>query len=312
MRHKPVYRMPDAKYNPDDWFTVVQCEDCGFAFVNPRPRVDVMGRYYPTDFFDYFEVESEHHRKRYGRELAFVNAALPRATEKPKLLDVGCANGGFPRFAREHGYDVEGVEIAQNANDIGDFTVYRVPFDRIPVNEPRYDAVTAWAVLEHVHDPKAYLRKAASVLKPNGVFVFLVTNFDSISSRNLFQEDVPRHLNFFSKETVGRYLKESGLVLEKYAFDDTIYEMHPVHWLRHWLKNLAGRPPMTWEQLPETRQSFCNRTGLKVNGLGSLAYGLFNPLAVLDRLLMPLYAKWQKMTGTYGIGVFVARKPRQT
>src|SRR3546814_5417313 len=62
-----------------------------------------------------------------------------------------------------------------------------------------YDVITAWAVLEHVHDPMSYFMKAASTIQSGGYFVFLVTNFDSISSRSLFREDVPRHLYFFSK-----------------------------------------------------------------------------------------------------------------
>ena len=157
-----VYKKPDELFNTDEWFTVVECSRCGLGFVNPRP----------------FEE---------GR---------------PRLLDVGCANGGFPRFARANGFDVEGVEIAINSLEIADFPVYRSTLSDIPVNAPTYDIVTAWAVLEHVHDPMSYFRKVGRILKPGGAFVFLVTNFSSISSKALYREDLPRHLHFFSTKTI--------------------------------------------------------------------------------------------------------------
>jgi len=81
-----------------------------------------------------------------------------------------------------------------------DFPVYTQEFQNIPLNEPTYDAVTAWAVLEHVHDPMAYFRKAAQVVKKDGLFVFLVPNFASVASRSLFCEDLPRHLYFFTRK----------------------------------------------------------------------------------------------------------------
>src|SRR5437879_8656059 len=69
-------------------------------------------------------------------------------------------------------WDVEGVEISQSPRRITDFRVYGQEFQDIPVNEPVYDAVTAWAVLEHVHDPMSYFRKASEVVKKGGLFVF--------------------------------------------------------------------------------------------------------------------------------------------
>jgi 2-polyprenyl-3-methyl-5-hydroxy-6-metoxy-1,4-benzoquinol methylase len=61
---------------------------------------------------------------------------------------------------RRLGWKVEGVEVSSNAKLITDFKVYRQEFKDIPISEPRYDVITAWAVLEHVHDPMAYFKKA--------------------------------------------------------------------------------------------------------------------------------------------------------
>jgi 2-polyprenyl-3-methyl-5-hydroxy-6-metoxy-1,4-benzoquinol methylase len=90
------------------------------------------------------------------------------------------------------GWRVEGVEVAESSQPISDFRVYAQEFHKIRVDQPTYDAVTAWAVLEHVHDPMAYFRKASQVLRKDGLFVFNAPNFASVSSRYLFCEDFPR------------------------------------------------------------------------------------------------------------------------
>ncbi len=203
-KQRVVYKMPDFRFFPDEWFQIVECRRCGLGFVNPRPQPDEIFRHYPTSFYDSFDEEQTHHQKRYQAEADFIHQFIQ--PDGKSLLDLGCANGDFPRFMRDRGWQVEGVEVSPNSRPITDFPSYTQDFTQIPVHEPRYDAVTAWAVLEHVHDPMSYFQKASQVLRPGGVMVFLVTNFSSISSRSLFLEEVPRHLYFFTEKTVRSYL----------------------------------------------------------------------------------------------------------
>ena len=223
------------------------------------------------------------------------------------LLDVGCANGDFPRYMRERGWQVEGVEIGHNAREITDFPVYRCELPDIPIHTPRYDAITAWAVLEHVHDPMAYFRKAGHLLQPGGRFVFLVTDFESLPSRRLFREDVPRHLYFFSEATVRAYLEAAGLRLLRADRHNRIFEMRPVNWLRHYLFNaLLGRE-LRWQDLPETPGEYYRRVGGA--GLGAkMGYALMHPFAILDRILMPVFEVLASPKLTCGIVTYVATK----
>lgn len=206
--YRLVYCMPNARYGGNNRFDVVESVTCGLGFVNPRPTQSEMSRYYPELFYDYFDEERTYHQSRYAAESKFL---LDVASDDHLLLDLGCANGDFPRFMQGRGWRIEGLEVALHAKPILDFKVYQQEFNKIPVDEPCYDAVRAWAVLEHVHDPKAYFKKAGRVLKKGGIFVFLVTNFKSLSSRCLYLEDIPRHLYFFTEETVTKYMEEAGL-----------------------------------------------------------------------------------------------------
>ncbi len=297
--------MPDAKFFPEEWFSVVRCRSCGLGFVSPRPTYDEMQRYYPQQYYDYFEGEPEFHDRRYGEQARFLEAGLPLRPGR-RLLDLGCANGAFPRFMMKRGWEVEGVEVSRAAREIDDFPVYRQEFPAIPVDEPTYDAVTAWAVLEHVHDPLAYFEKANRVLNTGGVFAFHVTNFESLGSRQLFLEDVPRHLYFFTEPCVRSYLASTGLVLERADYSDRIYGMDPRNWLVYTAAfRLRGRS-FEWNDACAAAPREGLDRAASVRERVTLA--LRHPLVALDRLLMPLYARYQIAARKYGVVNYLAVK----
>ncbi len=304
--YRVVYSMPDARYFVDEWFNVVECNHCRLGFVNPRPTRAEISKYYPSSFYDYFDDERDYHLRRYAAEARFLPEA---SSDKSKLLlDVGCANGDFPRFMQELGWRVEGVEVSPNSKAITDFKVYKQAFTEIPVYEPRYDAITAWAVLEHTHDPMAYFRKAAQVLKAGGIFVFLVTNFKSVSSRSLFREDVPRHLYFFTEETVRKYLAESDFYLIQKDYSDKIYSMRPVNFLRYYFYHYFKRQRLGWKDAQFSKPHQSKKHRLQDLLIEDIKYVISNPFYVVDRLLMPIYERYQIITKAYGIVTFVARR----
>jgi SAM-dependent methyltransferase len=305
--HEPVYSMPDLLYHPEERFTVVRCRGCGLGFVNPRPTMAEMARYYPKSFYAGFEVDAAYHRRRYVRQAAWLPPAQSFG-RPPRLLDIGCATGGFPRFMRERGWSVEGQEVSEMAAGIQDFPVHRRALPELDLAPGSFDAITAWAVLEHVHTPMAYFRKAAELLRPGGRFAFLVTNFESASSHALFREDVPRHLYFFSAATIDRYLQAVGLRRTRLANDGALFEMQPVHWLQWRLRRLAGRP-WDWDALPPSRERWREAKGLAPGAGSTLRYLLANPLAGLERALRPLYVLGQQARGRYGILTVACDKP---
>ena len=302
-----MYSMPDAHYFNDEWFTVVECTSCGLGFVNPRPAYSEMSKYYPAAYYEGFAEDREYQKRRYRIEAGYVQGSVAGSDDK-LLLDVGCANGDFPRHMRRLCWQVEGVELSANARQISDFKVYRQEVTRIPVNEPRYDAITAWAVLKHVHDPMAYFEKVSTLLKPGGAFVFLVTNFDSLSSRCLFREDVPRHLYFFTEETIKRYLSPLGLELVGARYDDKIYKMSPSNRLYYYVYRYIKERKLEWKNIPLNRTEYFKRHGLH-NNLGSnLRYAFSNPFAALDRALMPAFERYKLLSNKYGIVTYTAVK----
>jgi 2-polyprenyl-3-methyl-5-hydroxy-6-metoxy-1,4-benzoquinol methylase len=308
-RYAPVYEMRDRLFFRDEYFTVVECGECGLGFVNPRPTISEIQKYYPADYFEKPATSSNerHLHRRFSAEAKYLQSLETGGSSK-MLLDVGCATGDFPRFMRARGWDVEGVEVSAAAHQVKEFKVYTEEFQDIPVNEPTYDAVTAWAVLEHVHDPMAYFQKAARVIKTGGLFVFLVTNFKSAASRHLFCEDVPRHLYFFTRETVVRYLESTGFALVKEMNGRDVYKMAPSNWLTYMVRaRLLGRA-YTFEDVPLTSKEFRRLRGLPKGIASALKYAAYSPSSVIDRMLWPIIEGLQILRRTYGISTYVARR----
>jgi SAM-dependent methyltransferase len=300
--------MPDVQFHPDERFTVVECRSCGLGFVNPRPTRTEMARFYPPAFYDSASLRRGTQGHRYRVEADLVEAHCPGGGDTPRtLLDIGCANGDFPRIMLRRGWRVDGVEVSGSSEPILDFPLKRVDFSDRQDLGVTYDAITAFAVLEHAHDPMTFFRNVFRALNPGGVFVFLVTNFESVSSRHLFREDVPRHLYFFSENTIRQYLKCTGLEMVRLDFNDRIYEMRPVNWLRYYLLRLLGRQ-MTFDDLPAGRSTFHARHGWSGGALANLRYAVAHPVAAFDLALAPAFEWYQKVTRSYGILVCVAAK----
>src|SRR5215469_7739797 len=108
--------MPDRLFFPNEFFSIVSCDQCGFGFVNPRPTVAEMPKHYPAAYFQTVPTTSgdRYFQRRYACEAAYLQP-LEKPGTQLLLLDVGCATGDFPRFMAARGWRVEGVEVSESA-----------------------------------------------------------------------------------------------------------------------------------------------------------------------------------------------------
>jgi SAM-dependent methyltransferase len=85
--------------------------------------------------------------------------------------------------------------------------VLRANFLEHDFKDQRFEAVTFWAVLEHLFEPGKFLEKAAGILKPGGLCFVLVPNMGSLAVRLLktkYRYIYPQHLNYFTTTTLCR------------------------------------------------------------------------------------------------------------
>ena len=89
----------------------------------------------------------------------------------------------------------------------------------------KYDIITAWGVLEHLQQPSKYFEMVYQLLSRGGHFLFLVTNIQSIASRYLYAEDIPRHTTFFSPYTIEKYASKYKYKVVKIYHKNDVYAL---------------------------------------------------------------------------------------
>ncbi len=192
-------------------------------YASPAPAEFVSGQYYDRAGADYYlspaKLESDYAPVRFERELRLFR----RHCTAGAVLDVGCSSGAFlfqlnQRFPGC--YQAVGTDVSGPALDYAEqrgVTVVRGDFLEQEFGEREFDAVTFWAVLEHLANPGAFLAKAWAVLKPEGLCFVLVPNMRSLAARLLgerYRYIYPQHLNYFTRATLARLVQPRFSVLE--------------------------------------------------------------------------------------------------
>ena len=126
------------------------------------------------------------------------------------LLDVGCGAGEFLDRARRLGWNVRGIEPDPAAAEFAR-TRFAIPVMDGTVEDQSlppasHDLVVSRHVLEHVHDPVAFLRQCFGLVRPGGKLIVLTPNVASLQHKifgaSWFHLDPPRHLYLFTRATL--------------------------------------------------------------------------------------------------------------
>src|SRR5690242_14902602 len=110
----------------------------------------------------------------------------PSAGTPRRALDLGAGRGELSTSLAARGYDVTAVERYPAQFEA------KVPLVDADLNEPfpfvdgSFDAVMAIEILEHLENPRRFLRELARVLKPRGAAIVSTPNLTSVLSRFLF------------------------------------------------------------------------------------------------------------------------------
>lgn len=196
-------------------FALVKCEKCSLIFTNPRPDQDHIGKYYEN--IDYISHTNKATNLlnivyKFVRNYTFYKkrTLITSHTTGKRLLDFGCGSGAFIKYLQSHQYNSEGFETHQATNE------YAKKYTGVPIysqfdhltKQNKYDVITAWHVLEHVHDLLGTLNTLRKSLSDNGLmFVALPNHLSADASHyksNWAAYDVPRHLYHFNPDTFSK------------------------------------------------------------------------------------------------------------
>lgn len=187
-----------------------RCEGCGHIFANPCPSSEFIFSLYSAVKDPLYEEEAPGRSRNFLRILDFIEKSVP---ERGVLFDVGAATGILLDLARRRGWTPEGVEASswavQTARAKYGLTLFEGDFEKAPLKENFYTAVTMIDFIEHIPQPLPALLKAHSILKPGGVLSLVTPDIHSLAAKIAGQRwwhFRPAHLSYFSEKSLSTLL----------------------------------------------------------------------------------------------------------
>lgn len=207
----------------DESFNIVKCASCNFAFTNPIPTEQEIGKYYESD--EYISHSNTNkgvvnllYQKVRNYTLDKKVSLLTNLSSGKNLLDVGSGTGEFLGRTKQHNFIVQGIEPSVTARQqaISNFglTVNEESF--LPnLASATFDFITMWHVLEHVYHLNDRVAELKRLLKDDGHLLIAVPNLNSYDAKRYKEHwaayDVPRHLYHFSEKDIDKLATKHGL-----------------------------------------------------------------------------------------------------
>ena len=214
-------------------FDIVECEACSIRTTTPFPDKKIIGNYYSSDdYISHDDKVSGIFDSIYGLVRTYQLNKKKKLIGKyfnksnGKILDIGCGAGDFLQYMKENHWNINGVDTSNKARKIANKKLnikVMDPKDWIN-NKEKYDVITCWHSLEHVHEPWVYLDKIKKSLTVDGFLIVALPNYQSTDAK-IYKEfwaayDTPRHLYHFTIKSMNKTIKPHGLNIE------SIYRMN--------------------------------------------------------------------------------------
>ena len=244
---------------PGSW-NIIKCQndECGLFWVDQMPEIEdipkLYSKYYThaanKSLLNYWVNLYEHLREgilasSYGYRkatnsmcwlvLGRILACIPlmreriggtvmwlEASQRGRLLDVGCGDGKLLQRLHKLGWNVVGVEPDNDAAELVrtsfGLDIHGCSLEEAKFPDASFDVITMHHVIEHLPNPLRTLRECGRVLRENGHLVLVTPNTMSSGSKHYGQDwyhlDTPRHLYLFTPKGIERAIRDACFRIE--------------------------------------------------------------------------------------------------
>lgn len=234
------WRRPGVVENYALWWS----DAAAYGALFPRPSEQEVAKFY--DFAEYYThrtTEEVTHRRAtsfalrvlmaiayrldYGHEpvLEWWKRLLPET--RRHCLEIGSGAGGDMQLLAPYFETITGIDPDWRACKVArerGLTVYDGVAENMPqvVRDQNYDLIVMLHVLEHCIDPLRALQEARAVLAEGGTLMVETPNNNAfgrtLKKDNWHWLDVPRHINFFTEESLRATCEMAGLRVERIEY----------------------------------------------------------------------------------------------
>lgn len=212
-------------------FLSVECRQCKVVYV--KTRLNQEGRNFYYDQLVAVRQEktlAKLREKAHDLELDFIY----RHITSGKLLDVGCGGGYLlERMNRDNwefwGTDLSNQSVQRAKQVLQTNTFFEGDLETLELPVNSFDLIIARGVIEHVPDPKGFLRKLTSLVSSKGYIFMSGPNLDSFCAqfyKEKWRLHCPEsHIFHFTVTHLSDALKEYGfkIIEEAYHYLETPY-----------------------------------------------------------------------------------------
>ena len=278
---KSAQNFPTKETLPNDSgvdLELFQCEYCGTIQLTGEPVS------YYRDVIRAVGVSAAMKKFRLSQFKSWVEK---NSLTGKKILEVGCGTGDYLAIMNQTNAIAYGLE--NNFDSVKSATLKGCKVfqgfmedERVKINQAPFDAFYCLNFLEHIPEPRNFLRGILKNLSDNAVGIVEVPNMDMILKENLYSELIQDHLLYFTQDTLTRFLECNGFevlqcrtILNDYVLSAEIKRRRQM--------NLNGftQTQNLLQASVETFFSEMNRRGLKVAIWGAGHQALAN-MALLN------------------------------
>ena len=225
-----IIEQVNDRFSKKDIYLIQECS-CGMIMLNPRKTEEKI--------FKHYNLNNYHPNNRSSSMFGCLYKFAQRLNNEFKLkiikkyfktgkaLDFGGGDGQFNAFLTKHNWLVDTYEPYIKSR------LFRgkVINDLKKIETNKYDLITMFHSIEHIHKIDETLKKIKSALKKKCILIIAIPNHNAYERFFLKEKwvayDAPRHLYHFNEKTIIMLLKKYGfqLIEKKPLLLDTFYNI---------------------------------------------------------------------------------------
>lgn len=287
-------------------YVIFECTHCKFQIMDPQPSDDVLSNIYNQE---YFVLASNFADKKHVSDLkrATADQYLSKLLKDVKnindklLLEIGCGTGDFLHQAAIRGLTVTGVEYSSYAAGVakkalsemggkiycGELTDYIQEFKNV-----KFDYIVFFDVLEHLRDPREFLKNVYGLLKTGGTVFCIVPSLDSFSAKlfkTKWMEYKVEHLYYFNNRSLNSLFFQEGFSkIEIFSSKKTLsIDYIAAHFKKHYTPLVSKLVSLAYQVLPKkfTRK----KLHIHASGIGLIAKKNSSDEETTVSVIIPVY-----------------------